>query len=124
MESSQTLLASDFATLPALIKAFAAERPDAPAVADPDGRISWREMDAFVDRIAAKLQADGVSPGQATAIAGLNSVMQVCVFLATLRVGAIAGLITNTATGEQMAAMIVDSGANHLFLDEKAAESL
>ena len=124
MESSQILLASEFATLPALIKAFAAERPDAPAVADPDGRISWRELDAFVDRIAAKLQADGVGPGQATAIAGLNSVMQVCVFLATLRVGAIAGLITNTATGEQMAAMIVDSGANHLFLDEKAAESL
>jgi len=30
MESSQTLLASEFATLPALIKAFAAERPDAP----------------------------------------------------------------------------------------------
>jgi acyl-CoA synthetase (AMP-forming)/AMP-acid ligase II len=124
MESSENLLASDFATLPALVKAFAAERQDAPAVADPDGRISWKELDAFVDRIAAKLQADGVGPGQATAIAGLNSVMQVCVFIATLRVGAIAGLITNTATGEQMAAMIVDSGANHLFLDEKAAESL
>ncbi len=124
MESSETLLASDFATLPALVKAFAAERPDAPAVADPDGRISWKELDDFADRIAAQLQAEGVGPGQATAIAGLNSVTQVCVLIGTLRAGAIAGLITNTATGEQMAAMIVDSGANHLFLDEKAAESL
>ncbi len=124
MESSETLLASDFATLPALVKAFAAERPEAPAVADPDGRISWKELDDFADRIAAQLQAEGVGPGQATAIAGLNSVTQVCVLIGTLRAGAIAGLITNTATGEQMAAMIVDSGANHLFLDEKAAESL
>ncbi len=124
MKSSETLLASDFATLPALVKAFAAERPEAPAVADPDGRISWKELDDFADRIAAQLQAEGVGPGQATAIAGLNSVTQVCVLIGTLRAGAIAGLITNTATGEQMAAMIVDSGANHLFLDEKAAESL
>ena len=53
MESSETLLASDFATLPALVKAFAQERPDAPAVADPDGRISWKELDDRADRIAA-----------------------------------------------------------------------
>ena len=118
------MLASDFATLPALVKAFAQERPDAPAVADPDGRISWQQLDQLADRIAARLQQDGVGPGQATAIAGLNSVPQVAVLIGTLRAGAIAGLITNTATGEQMAAMIVDSGARHLFLDEKAAESL
>ncbi len=124
MESSETLLASDFATLPALVKAFAHERPDHPAVADPDGRMSWKQLDDLADRIAARLQQEGVGPGQATAIAGLNSVPQVAVLMGTLRAGAIAGLITNTATGEQMAAMIVDSGARHLFLDEKAAESL
>lgn len=124
MESSETLLASDFATLPALVKAFAQERPDHPAVADPDGRMSWKQLDNLADRIAARLQQDGVGPGAATAIAGLNSVPQVVVLIGTLRAGAIAGLITNTATGEQMAAMIVDSGARHLFLDEKAAELL
>ncbi|MFN5759013.1 MAG: class I adenylate-forming enzyme family protein [Sphingomonadaceae bacterium] len=124
MESSETLLASDFATLSALVKAFAQERPDHPAVADPDGRMSWKQLDNLADRIAARLQQDGVGPGAATAIAGLNSVPQVAVLIGTLRAGAIAGLITNTATGEQMAAMIVDSRARHLFLDEKAAESL
>src|SRR3546814_19100789 len=44
--------------------------------------------------------------------------------LGTLRVGGIAGLITNSATGEQMAAMIADTGARHLFLDSAAAASL
>ena len=124
MESSADLLARDFATLPALVKAFAQERPDDPAVADPDGRMSWRTLDDLADRIAARLQQDGLGLGGATAIAGLNSANQVAVLIGTLRAGAIAGLITSTATGEQMAAMIVDAGARHLFLDEKAAESL
>ena len=62
MESSETLLASDFATLPALVKAFAKERPNDPAVADPEGRINWQQLDNLADRIAARLQQDGVGP--------------------------------------------------------------
>jgi acyl-CoA synthetase (AMP-forming)/AMP-acid ligase II len=124
MTNAATLLDAEFTTLPDLIRAHAAERPEARAVADPHGGISWSELDARVDRIAARLQADGIGPGMTTAIAGLNSVAQVCVIIGTLRAGAMAGLITNTATGEQMAAMIRDTGAQHLFLDAKAAESL
>src|SRR3546814_7499944 len=44
--------------------------------------------------------------------------------LRTLRVGGIAGLITNSATGEQMAAMIADTGARNLFHESAAAERL
>ena len=124
MKHSATLLAAEFATLPDLVRAHASERPDDIAVADTHSRISWRAFDALVDRIAARLQREGVGPGKATALAGYNSVAQVAVLVATLRVGAIAGLITNTATGEQMAAMIVDSGGQHLFLDSGAAASL
>jgi acyl-CoA synthetase (AMP-forming)/AMP-acid ligase II len=122
--TSQEILASAFATLPQLVRVFADERPDAIAVADADESLSWAELNSLADRIAAKLQADGFAIGQSTAIAGLNSARQVAIILGTLRAGGVAGLITNTATGEQMAAMIVDSGAKHLFLDAKAAESL
>jgi acyl-CoA synthetase (AMP-forming)/AMP-acid ligase II len=121
---ADALLAADFASLPDLIRAHSHERPDAIAVADPDGRINWRDFDALIDRIAARLHSEGVGPGSATALAGLNSIAQVAVFMATLRVGAVVGLITNTATGAQMAAMIIDSGARHLFLDEGASASL
>jgi acyl-CoA synthetase (AMP-forming)/AMP-acid ligase II len=124
LTQSDQLLAAEFTALPDLVRAYGAERSEATAVADPDTRISWGDFDALVDRIAAQLQSEGVGRGSATALAGLNSVAQVAVFIATLRVGAIAGLITSTATGEQMAAMIVDSGAQHLFLDAGAAESL
>ncbi len=124
LSDSATLLASEFATLPDLVRAFARERPDAIAVADPDTRLSWRDFDGLIDQIAARLQREGVGRGSATAIAGLNSVAQVAAILATLRTGAIAGLVTSTATGEQMAAMIRDTGAQHLFLDSKASETL
>jgi long-chain acyl-CoA synthetase len=118
------LLDSSFATLPDLVRAHASERPDDIAAADPARRLSWAELDALVDRIAARLQADGFQKGDRTAIAGLNSVEQMAVILGTLRAGGIAGLITNSATGEQMAAMIADTGARHLFLDSAAETSL
>lgn len=122
--TSQTMLESDFATLPDLVRAYAGERPDDIAAADAVRRLSWSELDEFMDRIAARLQQDGFAKGDRTAIAGLNSVEQMAAILGTLRAGGVAGLITNSATGEQMAAMIADTGARHLFLDASAAASL
>ncbi len=122
--TSTDMLESGFATLPDLVRVHAGERPDAIAAADPMRRLSWSELDALTDRIAARLQQDGFAKGDRTAIAGLNSVEQVAAVLGTLRAGGVAGLVTNSATGEQMAAMIADTGARHLFLDSAAAVSL
>lgn len=120
----QALLSADFASLPEIARAHAAERPEAIAVADPDTRYSWAELNALADRIASRLQREGVRPGGAVALAGFNSAQHVAVWLGVLRTGAIAGLITYSATGEQMAAMIADTGGKHLFLDAGAAASL
>ena len=122
--TSIEMLDGDFATLPDLVRAHAAERPDAVAAADPERRLTWSELDQLTDRIAARLQQDGFAKGDRTAIAGLNSVEQMAVILGTLRAGGVAGLVTNSATGEQMAAMIADTGARHLFLDHAAEASL
>jgi acyl-CoA synthetase (AMP-forming)/AMP-acid ligase II len=122
--NSIEMLESDFATLPDLVRAHARERPADIAAADAERRLSWSELDAYVDRIAARLQQDGFRKGDRTAVAGLNSVEQMAVILGTLRAGGVAGLVTNSATGEQMAAMIADTGARHLFLDNAAKTSL
>jgi acyl-CoA synthetase (AMP-forming)/AMP-acid ligase II len=118
------MLESAFATLPDLVRAHAEERPDDIALADPDRRMNWAEFDSLVDRIAARLQRDGLAKGDRTAIAGLNSVEHVAVILGTVRAGGVAGLVTSSATGDQMAAMIADTGARHLFLDRTADASL
>lgn len=122
--TSIEMLDGAFATLPDLVRAHAAERPDAVAAADAERRLSWSELDQLTDRIAARLQRDGFQKGDRTAIAGLNSVEQMAVILGTLRAGGVAGLVTNSATGEQMAAMIADTAARHLFLDAAARGSL
>jgi acyl-CoA synthetase (AMP-forming)/AMP-acid ligase II len=124
MTSSQSLLTADFAYLADIVAAHARERPEAIAVADEEQRINWRTLDGMANRIAARLHREGVGVGSTTAIVGLNSISQVAVFIATLRVGAIAGLLTYSATGEAMAAMLRDTGARHLFLDQGAADTL
>src|SRR3546814_6483713 len=77
--TSIEMLDGDFAALPDLVRAHAAERPDAVAAADPSRRLSWSELDQLTDRIAARLQQDGFAKGDRTAIAGLNSVEQMAV---------------------------------------------
>ena len=124
MPSANALLMSDFAYLADIVAAHGQERPDAIALVDDDKRLSWAELDAMANRIAARLQREGIGVGDATAIVGFNSVEQVAVFIATLRCGAIAGLLTNSATGEAIAAMLRDTGARHLFLDQGAAAAL
>lgn len=122
--TSREMLDSSFATLSDLVRAHAAERPDDVAAADPEHRLSWSEIDRLIDRIAARLQQDGLAKGDRTAIAGLNGVEQMAVILGTVRAGGVAGLITSSATGGQMAAMISDTGARHLFVDRHARGSL
>jgi acyl-CoA synthetase (AMP-forming)/AMP-acid ligase II len=115
--SSADLLAADFTDHSELFRARAAEQPDKIAIAEEEGRISWGELDALVDRIAARLQAEGVGKGGAVAIAGANSIAYGAVFLAAIRTGAAAAPLTTSATPEALTAMLADSRAKHLFAD-------
>src|SRR3546814_1631836 len=74
--TSADLLASDFATLPDLVRAHAGERPDAVAAADPVRRLSWSELDRMVDRIAARLQQDGFAKRSEEHTSELQSLMR------------------------------------------------
>jgi acyl-CoA synthetase (AMP-forming)/AMP-acid ligase II len=124
MDTAETMLASDFATLPALIAAHARNRGAKIAVADETGSITYAALDAAADRVAAALQRDGVMPGQAIAIVASPSVDYVVVFLGTLRAGAIAAPIAPSATPASIAAMIADCQAPIVFLDDANAAAL
>jgi len=103
--------------------AHAAARPDQLALDDGTVRLTWAEMADRVERIAARLQAEGLARGQAVAILGTTTTAYALVFLAAIRAGGCAGPLTTGATPGQVAAMLADTGASLLFIDRaKAAE--
>ena len=115
--TAQELLASDFATLPDIIREHAKERGSKTAVADADGSYTYAELDAMMDRVAAALQRDGVEQGQSVAIISASSTAYAAVFLGALRAGCVAAPLAPSSTPEALAAMIADCGAPIVFLD-------
>ncbi len=98
-----------FRTLSDLIRAHAEARPDAPAVEDPAARLSYRELDATADRVAASLQRDGVRSGDAVAICATASARYVAVFIGVLRAGAVVAPLSPSVTPAAFAAMVADA---------------
>jgi len=107
-----------------LIALQAQATPDAVAVIDPAGSLTYASFDARVDRIAATLQGKGVGPGQVVAICALSTMDYACVYIATVRIGAAVAPLSPSSTPDQLAGMIADSGARHLFLDASTAALL
>ncbi|HYJ98020.1 MAG TPA: 4-coumarate--CoA ligase, partial [Burkholderiaceae bacterium] len=52
----------DFQTLPDLIAAHARARPESIALVCGEQRMSYAQLDAEMDRVAATLQRDGLKP--------------------------------------------------------------
>jgi acyl-CoA synthetase (AMP-forming)/AMP-acid ligase II len=101
-----------------LLHEHAAARPRSLALVQGERRVSWGELDAMADRIAASLQRDGVEPRDSIAISGANSIEYALLFLGGLRAGAAVAPLPTGATREQLAGMVEDCGANLLFADE------
>ena len=59
------MLDRTFRNLTDLVREHAAALPSQTALIGGDERVSWRELDAFVDRIAASLQRDCARVGGA-----------------------------------------------------------
>ncbi len=91
--------------------------PAKAAVIDDAAEITWAGFDARIDRIAASLQRDGVVARDRVAICALSCIDYACVYIATVRIGAAVAPLSPSSTPEQLAAMVADSGATHLFVD-------
>lgn len=116
-------LKQPFGQLSLLLDAHAVNQPERIALDDGDEQLTWAETAALVNRIAAQLQAEGLEKGQAVSILGTTTIRYALVYLAAIVAGGCAAPLTTSATPEQLAAMMVDSGAGHLFIDHiKRAE--
>jgi acyl-CoA synthetase (AMP-forming)/AMP-acid ligase II len=107
-----------------LVRRHATERPEASAITVDDTTLSWAELAARAGRVAASLQRDGVAPGQSIAIISYTNTDYVALYLGALMAGVAVAPMPPSATPEQLAAMVTDSGAPLLFLDAANAEAL
>ena len=113
-----------FQTLAELIGRHARERPAQPALVQGDVLLSYAELDALMDRVAASLQRDGLKPGDAIAICAQSSPRYAAVFLGALRAGVAVAPLAPSVTPQSFASMLGDAQARWLFADAAAPGAL
>jgi acyl-CoA synthetase (AMP-forming)/AMP-acid ligase II len=118
----EDLFAGDFATLSDFVRAHAAERPDHPAVIDADGTLTYAQLDARADRVAAALQRDNARHSVSIVSTSRND--YVTVYLGALRAGLAVAPLAPSSLPEQIVAMAKDADAQHLFLDGDNEQAL
>ncbi|MGF6528544.1 class I adenylate-forming enzyme family protein [Variovorax sp. PvP013] len=119
----QDVLAQDFGTISDLIRIHARERPADPALRDPGTTLTYAQLDAAMDRIAAALQRDGLETGDAIAICAASSAAYASVFLGALRAGVAVAPLAPGSTSTSLRRMQQDADARLLFVDAAAAET-
>ena len=120
----EELLERDFCTLPELVRIHAGGQPPRIALRQDERALSYKELDALMDRVAAALQRDGVGPGDVVALCATMSIEYAAVFLGALRAGAAVAPLAPGSTAASLATLIADAGARHLFLDQAVAIAL
>jgi acyl-CoA synthetase (AMP-forming)/AMP-acid ligase II len=117
---SQLLLRQDFGRLDQMVAAHAAEHPDLPAAALGERVLTYAELDALTDRLAAALQRDGLDKGAAIAICAGASLEYIALFLAASRTGVMVAPLSNWLSSDDKVALLQDTGAQRLFTDNPA----
>ena len=124
MSAGGDYVGQPFGTFAELFRLQAAANPDKTAIVCESDAIGYGALDALADRIAAGLQRDGVALGSTVAICAASSIRYAAVFIGTLRAGAAIAPLSPASTPAQLAAMVADSGASHLFADAGVSTEL
>ncbi len=111
-------------TVSALIARTAAERPDHRAFVQGDAVLSYRGLDALMDRVAAALQQGGIAPTEAIAVCASNSIPYAALYLGALRAGVAVAPLSPSAKPQSLATMVQDAAARLFFVDAAAAQAI
>ena len=101
-------------SLAALVAGAADRRPDALAVIDGTHRLTWRELDAAVDRAAAGFAERGLTPGSRVAVQLPNGMDWLRAVLGALRAGLVVVPVNTAYTDPETDHVLSDSGAELL----------
>jgi acyl-CoA synthetase (AMP-forming)/AMP-acid ligase II len=121
MSNMTEAFARGFGTVSELIAGYAVTTPARRAIVQEDVAVSYGDLDALLDRIAAALQRDGLVKGDVVAIVSATTVPAVTAFLGALRAGCVPAPIAPSSTPDQLRRMIADCDAKRVFADIDAA---
>lgn len=113
-------------TLPAEFRAQAGRTPDAIAVLDDQGKrqLTYRELDAESDALAAVLQADGIRVEESVAILLERSPAMIIAILAVLKAGGAYLPIDPGYPANRIEFILRDSGARIVLHDDRIDQEL
>jgi amino acid adenylation domain-containing protein len=110
--------------LPEAIRAQVRARPEAPAVRFGDRRVTYGELNARADAIAASLHAAGIAPGGLVAICLDRSPDMVAALLAVHRVGAAYLPLDPDFPPARLDYIVRDAGAAALLTEARLADTI
>ena len=106
-----------FQAIADLIAEHGRVQPRQLALVQDERSVTWGQLHAMADRVASSLQRDGLKPGEAISICAGNSLEYIAVFVGGLRAGAAVAPLSTHSSPQQLASMVADCGARHLFVD-------
>ena len=107
-----------------VLSAWASTQPDAMAVVEGDTQLTFAELNASSNRMAAVLVDLGVQPGDPVVWCGQNGIEVVAIVNATRKAGAVSVPLNYRLTPEEAAYVIDDSDAVVVLFDQEQAEQL
>lgn len=107
-----------------LVRQAAARAPQKPALLHLDRQLSWSELDARVDRVAAGLRGLGLDPGDRVALVLGNTPAFPISYFAVLRSGLVAVPVNHAYTGRELEHVLGDSGARAIITQAQLAGTI
>jgi long-chain acyl-CoA synthetase len=121
MSALQSFIEQPFGVATDAIALHARDRPGHPALVVDDERLDYRGLDALMDRVAARLQRDGLGRGDTIAICAQASISYIALFLGAVRAGLAVAPMSPSLTPASLAAMLGDADPARVFLDSTTA---
>ena len=117
-------LEQPFGSLPDLIHHHALSRGSHPALICAGRRMDYAELDRLMDQVAARLQQQGLQPGDVIALCATSSIEYIVAFMGGLRAGLIAAPLAPSSSAAHLSAMLDNAQPRYLFLDASSRDRL
>ena len=111
-------------TLSSAVTWWARLQPDAVAINLEGDALTYRAYDGWADRIAVRVMAEGVNPGDRVAVLAANSLPYCALIMGIMRAGAIVAPINLRLTPHEIAEILDDLAPSLIFVDDERRPKL